>query len=339
MPRFIKGTLFESAKTEINILMRRYLFLLLLLVATSCGQKSETTTTTDSTGAVVNAPDDQGTGTPSDEANLPPDGSAPGVTPDNNPVVNPPDGSGSNPPKPQPTGNIRVSSPQPNDYVNADQFQIVGTARTFENNVVYRVRDLASNQIIATGFGTATGEMGQFSPFTITVKPKKGGGVQYPTRALIEVFENSAKDGSEINMVQIPVRIGVGADEPNAIEVFFSNAQKGSNTDCHRVFSLPRSIPQTQALATVAMNRLLAGPTSEERAQGYSTQIPAGTKLNRITIESGVARVDFSQEMATAAGACRVTAIRSQIERTLRQFSTVKNVAITVNGKSDVLEP
>jgi spore germination protein GerM len=325
-------------------------FLIAALLISGCAKKSTTTTTIDSTGGVVEIPNNSTSEEPSgdpgytDPGPSQSDGSVPGTGPNDNPVGNPPDGNppAGNPPKQppsNPSGNITVSSPQNGDYVNANGFTITGLARTFENNVVYRVTDQATKKVLASGFGTATGEMGKFSPYTINVKPSKVAGVQYPTRALIEVFENSAKDGSEINKVQVPVRMGVGADEPNAIEVFFSNAKKGSSNNCDLVFSLPRSIPQTQALATIALQRMLGGPTAEERAQGYASQIPAGTRLNKVTVAGGVARADFSSELSTAAGACRVTAIRAQIERTLRQFSTVKSVVITVNGKGDALQP
>jgi len=322
--------------------IQRLFAILVLLLAVSC-QKETTSTTTTSSDTTIAAEPGTSPNTDGSGSTDPGPADSDGSSPSDNPVKNPPGGMpGTTPdPKPnptQPSGNITIQSPQEGDYVNANGFVIRGLARTFENNVVYRVRDIATNKIIGQGFTTATGEMGQFSPYSATVAINKSG-VQFPTRALVEVFENSAKDGSEINKVQVQVRMGVGADEPNAIEVFFSNAKKGSASNCNLVFSLPRSIPQTQALATIALQRLLAGPTSEERAQGYSSQIPAGTRLNKVSVASGVATADFSQELATAAGACRVQAIRAQIERTLKQFSTVKSVVITANGKRDVLEP
>ncbi len=320
-------------------------FLIAAFLITGCAKKSTTTTTVDSTGVVVEIPNNSSSEEPSGGPGSSDPGPAQsdGSVPADNSVGNPPDANppSGNPPAQTPDGtrgNITVSSPQSGDYVNATAFKITGLARTFENNVVYRVTDLATKKVLAHGYGTATGEMGKFSPYTIDAKPNTAG-VQFPTRAIVEVFENSAKDGSEINKVQIPVRMGVGADEPNAVEVFFSNPKKGSNNNCELVFSVPRRIPQTQALATIALQRLLAGPTAEERAQGYESQIPAGTKLNKVAVTNGVARADFSSELNTAAGSCRVGAIRSQIERTLKQFSTVKSVVITVNGKGDTLQP
>jgi len=39
-------------------------------------------------------------------------------------------------------------------------------------------------------------------------------------------------------------------------------------------------------------------------------------------------------------GSCRVSAIRAQIIETLKQFSTVKNVVISINGRTeDILQP
>jgi spore germination protein GerM len=61
----------------------------------------------------------------------------------------------------------------------------------------------------------------------------------------------------------------------------------------------------------------------------------------KLTITNGVARANFSPELrAYGGGAARVTAIRKQIETTLLQFSSVKQVVIAIDGQTDgVLEP
>jgi spore germination protein GerM len=63
--------------------------------------------------------------------------------------------------------------------------------------------------------------------------------------------------------------------------------------------------------------------------------------LKGIKIEGGVATVDFDKTlMDKVGGSCRVGAIRSQIENTLKQFSTIKEVIVSVGGKTEgVLEP
>ena len=80
---------------------------------------------------------------------------------------------------------------------------------------------------------------------------------------------------------------------------------------------------------------------AEEKAQGFYTNINPGTKIQSlITDANGTARVDFSNEMETTGGSCRVTEIRSEIDFTLKQFPTIKNVIISINGETEtILQP
>ncbi|MEO8287046.1 MAG: GerMN domain-containing protein [Chloroflexota bacterium] len=68
---------------------------------------------------------------------------------------------------------------------------------------------------------------------------------------------------------------------------------------------------------------------------------PAGRVLRKLTIEDGVAIADFSGEMkAYGGGSTRVTLIREQIARTLKQFPSIKEVRVAVEGRTEgVLEP
>lgn len=99
------------------------------------------------------------------------------------------------------TENIRVFSPQPNDIASLP-LVIKGEARVFESTFNYRLRD-EDGSVLVESFGmTDAPDVGQFGPFEVSVR--------YPTpkgrKGMLEVFEYSAKDGSEINMVRIPVR-------------------------------------------------------------------------------------------------------------------------------------
>ena len=60
-----------------------------------------------------------------------------------------------------------------------------------------------------------------------------------------------------------------------------------------------------------------------------------------MTIADETAKVDFDETMEKGmGGSCRVSAIRAQITETLKQFSTVKDVIISVNGRTeDILQP
>jgi spore germination protein GerM len=115
-----------------------------------------------------------------------------------------------------------------------------------------------------------------------------------------------------------------------------------------------RHVPRTSQIGTAALNELLWGP---EPGSAFSTALPtpaevlgfegraAGwgprVRLLKLTITNGVARANFSPELrAYGGGAARATALRKQIETTLLQFSSVKQVVIAIDGQTDgVLEP
>jgi hypothetical protein len=105
-------------------------------------------------------------------------------------------------PSASPTGNITVSVPVANQTVGK-AFVVSGSARTFEQNVVWRVRTTGNVQV-ASGFTTATAaDIGQFGPysFTVTLPGSTVGPV------VLEVFETSAKDGSEVSKVSLPLTV------------------------------------------------------------------------------------------------------------------------------------
>ena len=64
-----------------------------------------------------------------------------------------------------------------------------------------------------------------------------------------------------------------------------------------------REVPGTKAVATAAVNALLAGPTAGESAPPISTAVPDGTQLLGLTIEGGVATVNLSSEFASGGDA------------------------------------
>jgi hypothetical protein len=238
---------------------------------------------------------------------------------------------------PKKNGNIRVTAPEMGDTLPTDHFKLTGTARTFENVLAYRLVAADGTQL-AAGRAMSKGSMGHFNPFTVNVNLRR----PYKGAAVLHVFQNSAKDGGEIDKVSLPVIIGQAAVSTGtmSVQVYYTNAAQGSNSDCSKVFAVERSIPGTEAIAEAAIGQLLQGPTMQEREKSYGTEIPAGAKLKGVTIDKGVATADFNADLNRAAGACRITAIRAQIERTLRQFPTVKKVVITVDGQTKgVLQP
>lgn len=231
--------------------------------------------------------------------------------------------------------NIAVITPQPQETVGP-VIHLTGISRTFENNVLYRVRDADVTEI-ASGYMTAEGpDIGQFARFwqEIVYKSPKG------DRGSLEVYEGSAKDGSEIHKVIVPILFDNSA-QTMKIKLYFGKAGE-SETDCTRVFAVERTVQKTSAPLRTALDELLKGPTSAEKHDFYFTSIDSGVSIQRLSIdEKGIATADFSKLLEEGVGgSCRVTHIRSQIEKTMLQFPTVKRAVISIYGKTeDILQP
>jgi len=125
------------------------------------------------------------------------------------------------------------------------------------------------------------------------------------------------------------------------VKVFFNNDRMDPEFSCNKVFPVERVIPKTQAVARVALEELLKGPTEAEKSAGFLTSIPEGAKIQRLAIEEGVAKADFNEALEfQIGGSCRVSAIRAQITETLKQFPTVNEVVISIDSRTeDILQP
>ncbi|OGH92041.1 MAG: hypothetical protein A2534_02390 [Candidatus Magasanikbacteria bacterium RIFOXYD2_FULL_39_9] len=156
------------------------------------------------------------------------------------------------------------------------------------------------------------------------------------------VFKNENASGESFRdkIVSWPVKF-LPSDSTVKLQAYFSNSKLDPEINCEKVFPVTRGVPKTVAVARAALEELLKGPTFAEQTEGYVTNINEGVKINSLTIVGGVAKVDFSEELQKeVGGACRVTAIRTQIVETLNQFSTVSSVIISVNGNTeDILQP
>lgn len=145
----------------------------------------------------------------------------------------------------------------------------------------------------------------------------------------------TAEDSTNGQVPSVPADTEDGsapAEAPNApttLTVRLAWVSNGENA-----LAVERSIPYTQAVATAAMQALLAGPTPEEQAMwpAISSAIPAGTKLLGLSVENGVAKVDLSKEFESGGGSFGVTARLAQVVYTLTQFPTVQSVEFYIEG-------
>lgn len=235
-------------------------------------------------------------------------------------------------PTPLSSQNIRVSTPILNQEIGVP-LSIKGEARVFESVVRVRLRD-ANGMVLVDDITLSEGtEIGEFGPFEARLS--------YPAPStptgVVEVFQNSPRDGSEVDKVTIPVTFKQVTTQD--VQVFFTTKDSGLN--CEVVWPVIRRVERTPSIARVALLELLEGPTITDQQQGFRTNIPDGVTIQRFAIEEGIATVDFSDELQkNVAGSCTVLSIRSQITETLMQFPTVEKVVISINGETeDVLQP
>lgn len=234
--------------------------------------------------------------------------------------------------------NIVVYAPPVRALITSP-FTVSGIARVFESAVSLKVLN-AKQQTVWTGYVTANApDMGAYGGFSATVD-LAGAEVNVGERVQLEVYQSSAKDGSEIDKVVVPMELA-NIQPTKIVEVYFGAVGRGSEEDCTKVFAVERHVPSTEALARTAVEQLIQGPTLRERQEGYFSSLPPGVAIQRLVIEDGVAQVDFSKSLEQGVGgSCRVTAISSQIKKTLLQFSSVKSVIISIDGRTeDILQP
>ncbi len=162
------------------------------------------------------------------------------------------------------------------------------------------------------------------------------------TKNGILVLEKDNPSGLPENADELRVPVRFNPDlKTITIKAFFNNSELDPEFSCNKVFAVDRQIPETKAVARAALEQLLFGPTQQDKVKGFFTSINSGVKIQSLSIENGIARVDFNDQLEfQVGGSCRVSAIRSQIMETLKQFSSVEEVIISINGKTeDILQP
>lgn len=138
------------------------------------------------------------------------------------------------------------------------------------------------------------------------------------------------------------VDVASPVEEKIMVKVFFGNIVNDPNVmDCDVVYPVEREVMKTPAVARAALEELFKGPTKDEINQSFFTSINEGVTIQKLGIVDGVAMVELSKKLEEAVGgSCRTAAIRAQITQTLKQFPTIKDVIISIDGRTeDILQP
>lgn len=234
---------------------------------------------------------------------------------------------------------IVVETPTANSVLT-NTFEIKGRARgywffesSFPVRLVAEDGTVLFNSYIMTDKEWMTED---FVVFNKTFTYKNLTGLELGT--LILEKDNPSGLQEKADNLFIPVQLSVSANT-NTIDLkaYFNKAIMGTESCDDIQIAVTRSIPQTLGVAKASILELLKGPAEREN---LTTSIPMGTYLNNIKIKNGTAYVDFNSTLQNYGGSCNAIAIHSQIEYTLKQFPTIKNVIISVNGQTEgILEP
>lgn len=198
---------------------------------------------------------------------------------------------------------------------------ISGTTTAFENRISWKVMDDQGTVVSEGGAYVHSPDMGQPGPFLINLFYDAAPKVK--TGKLI-VYEASAKDGTPIHVVTIPVEFfygqwAFGGCDQQSVTLFFPQ-HKRSDVDCERVFPVSRLVcgdPTSNDL--IAVHELLKGPTAKEKNMGYFTSLPENVETPTLWWgKTNTLIFDFGPELeAGVAGSCRVQSLRSQLRETL----------------------
>lgn len=157
------------------------------------------------------------------------------------------------------------------------------------------------------------------------------------------VFHNENPSGLPQNNREfiLPIKISKTVAGTIQSKLYFNNNEMDPEYACKKVFPVDRGIPETKSVVIATLEELLKGPTRQEILDGFFTSINSDVKIQKLTIENNVAKVDFDSNLErNVGGSCRVMAIRNQITETLLQFKTIESVIISIDGRiEDILQP
>lgn len=231
--------------------------------------------------------------------------------------------------------NITISNPLDNQTI-ISPIEISGRARVFEGLVLFRVRDsqnnIIANSSIETGIGAP--EWGAYSISLNYPQPPTPSG-------FIEVYTQSAKDGSDQDLISLPVQF---ADYKNpVVNIYFSNINKDPELlNCDVVYPVTRKIPFSDNILGRVLGVLFDGLTEAEVEQGFVNNLPEeGVQLISMSLATTTLTLDFNKGLGErVSGTCRTTAIRAQLTQTMSQFEIIDEIIISIEGETeDILQP
>lgn len=118
--------------------------------------------------------------------------------------------------------------------------------------------------------------------------------------------------------------------KPQKIKIYFYH-EPGEYIDLSPVTRVMR----TASPARASIQALLKGPTAAERRKGFDGLIGASDfRIGSLSIRNGTARINFvvAEDWRGFPGDIAPARFKKAVELTLKQFPTVKEVVVSLNG-------
>lgn len=164
---------------------------------------------------------------------------------------------------------------------------------------------------------------------------------EFETQQTMRISMILENDTWKINDVACPRTVQRELTPLIKIKLYFNNSNKepSGTTDCGLVFAVDREVEIYKDPLTAAVELLLAGPTAEEKEQGYSSMFSESTKdiLNGVKIVDKTAYVNLKdiRKLLTAANtSCGSKNFEAQIKETIKGYRDIDKVIFAIDGKT-----
>jgi hypothetical protein len=114
----------------------------------------------------------------------------------------------------------------------------------------------------------------------------------------------------------------------------------GKSVGCDNLVMATRTVPATTSVLTTALNTLFAEPEGSQPSTAYNfiARTKSTLQFDHAMVANGTASIYLTGKLSGLAGVCDDPRAKIQIEETAKQFATVQNVVIYLNGKANGLD-
>lgn len=124
-----------------------------------------------------------------------------------------------------------------------------------------------------------------------------------------------------------PTRTNNPQSTSTLVSIYYTSTTNGA------LKKVTKELPQGQNKLNFAIKELLNGPNFQEKSNGFSSEIPKGTKLLNLKDEGGIIIIDVSDEFQYGGGTeSQYTRIK-QLIKTVVGLNLNKPVYLYINGK------